>query len=461
MTIPALVDWFHKDYNWEAFAISAVITIFIGLLFTLANRPHGRISLTIRETFILTAATWLVVCGFAAIPFILSNKTCTYTDSFFEAISGLTTTGASIITGIDFISPGLLLWRALLEWLGGIGIIVMAFTVMPLLKIGGMQLFRSEFSDRSEKILPRASQIAGAIVLVYTFLTFLCIGFLYIGGMTFLEAVCHGFATLSTGGFSTSDASIAYFKSPLIESILCIFMLIGSTTLILFVKAFQGRPLSIFQDSQVRTFLSVVLFFIILMTSWQWHQGETLLHAFRQASFNVISAISTTGFTSTDYSTWGTFPLIAILLMMMIGGCTGSTAGGIKILRYQIMFSVAKSNIYQLRRPHGVFIPLYNKKPIPPEVFTSVFTFFGLYILSFAILSLGLGFYNLDLVTTLTAAVSALNNTGTGLGALIGPSGSFAPLPDGAKWLLMGGMLLGRLEYITFLILLVPSFWRD
>ncbi len=461
MIIPTVTDWMQGDYNWRPFAISALMTGFIGLLMTFSNRPSGPTTLTIRETFILTAATWLVVSLFAAIPFILTNTTGSNTDSFFEAISGLTTTGSTVIKGLDFTSHGILLWRALLQWFGGIGIIVMAFTVMPLLKIGGMQLFRSEFSDRSEKVMPRVSQIASAIVLTYLFLTMLCIGLLYAAGMTFLEAVCHGFSTLSTGGFSTSDASVAYFNSPLIEWIIIVFMFIGATTFVLFVKMIQGRPLAVWQDNQARLFIKVLIGCVAVMTLWRISKDIPASQALRESAFNILSIITTTGFTTADFTFWGTFPTMFFFILMMVGGCTGSTSGGIKILRYQIMFAVAKSHIYQIRRPHRIFPPTYENKPIPDVVSISVFTFFALYIASFGLLIMGLGLYNLDVSTTLSAAASALNNIGPGFGSTIGPSGTFTSLPDGAKWMLMAGMILGRLEYITFLILFVPSFWRD
>lgn len=461
MLLPAVVDYAYGDFNWEAFTISASVTIFIGLLLTFANRPSEKIVLSVRETFLLTATTWMTVSLFAALPFILSNATNSYTDSFFETISGLTTTGATVITGLDFQSPGIVLWRALLQWFGGIGIIVMALTVMPILKIGGMQLFRSEFSDRSEKVMPRVSQIANAILFAYVFLTFLCAGLLYVAGMNFLEAICHALSTLSTGGFSTSDSSIGYFNSPVIEGITTCFMLIGAITLILFVQMLQGKPKVIWQDSQARTFLLIVLASVIAITCYRYSKGTDLLTALRESSFNVASIITTTGFTAGDFSLWGMFPLMVIFITMMIGGCTGSTSGGIKIMRYQIMFIVAKTQFQRMRRPHGVFVPLYNGTPLPEGISTSVFTFFALYILCLGLLVLGLSLYNYDFTTTLSAAVSALNNIGPGFGPSVGPSGNFASLDMGAKWMLMIGMMLGRLEYITFLILLMPSFWRD
>lgn len=461
MIAPAILDYAYHDINWQAFAICSIMTGFIGLLITFANRPKESFQLTIRETFLLTALTWISIAIFASFPFLMSNSIVAHVDSFFEAISGLTTTGASVLRGIDYASPGIILWRALLEWIGGIGIIVMALTVMPILKIGGMQLFRSEFSDRSEKVLPRVSQIASAILTTYVFFTALCILLLWLAGMNWLEAICHAFATISTGGFSTADSSIAHYHSPLIEFIIIIFMLIGSITLILFVKFFHGDRKALWKDSQVRTFISVLIIAIIAVTFYRWWDGVDILTALRESSFNVTSIITTTGFSSGDYTFWGTFPLMVFFLLMMVGGCTGSTSGSIKIYRYQIMFEVAKAHIYQMRRPHGVFLPRYNGKRIPDEIFTSVFTFFALYVVSFGLLVLGLSAYELDTTTCLSAAASCLNNVGPAFGPIIGPDAHYAALPDGAKWMLMAGMLIGRLEYVTIIILFVPSFWRD
>jgi trk system potassium uptake protein len=461
MIAPGILDYFHDDINWQAFAISSGMTGFSGLLLTFAARPTEKTKMSARDTFLLTTFNWLALSFFAALPFIHSHATNTITDSFFEAISGLTTTGATVIRGLNYTSPGLLLWRALLQWLGGIGIVVMALTVLPMLRIGGMQLFRNEFSDRSEKILPKVSQIASAIFGTYVFFTILCSLALWGAGMTWLEAVCHAMATLSTGGFSTHGASIQHFDSPLIDVILIIFMTIGGTTLILFVRCFQKDFKSLYQDNQVRGFLLAMTTASLCSTLWLWHQNYSFGTALRHSTFQVVSIMTTTGFVSADYTSLGTFPVLILLMMMMIGGCTGSTAGGIKVFRYQVMYATARANIQQLRKPHGVFLSLYNRQQIPEGIFLSVFSFFGLFIICFGLLSLGLSLYDFDIFTCLSAAVSCLNNVGTGFGTLIGHTGDYTALPDGAKWMLMAGMLLGRLEYITVLILLSPKFWRD
>ncbi|MCE2951162.1 MAG: TrkH family potassium uptake protein [Alphaproteobacteria bacterium] len=461
MIAPALLDWFYDDINWTAFATAMPITAFSGLLLVFAYRPARQAEpLSLKDTFLLTVSSWVFISFYAALPFIFSNSTSSHTDSFFEAISGLTTTGATVMTGIDYASPGVVLWRAVLQWLGGIGIVVMALTIMPMLRIGGMQLFRSEFSDRSEKVLPKVSQIAASLFTVYAGLTVLCAILLMLCDISPLEAICHAFSTVSTGGYSTSHASIAYFNNVAVELILMIFMIFGSITLLLFVRVAKGDPKALVKDTQVRTFLFITLISIIAITLWRYFNGIPFLKSLREVSFNLISIITSTGFSTTDYTLWGSFPLMTIFVLMQIGGCTGSTSGGIKVLRYQIVTAMIKAQLAQIRRPHGIFIPRYNAKPIPEGVFASVFTFLGLYLLSLGALTLGLALYNLDFVTCVSAAVATLNNVGPGFGHLVGPLENFSELPDGAKWLLMAGMLLGRLEFVTVFVLLSPRFWK-
>lgn len=462
MVAPWLVDWFYDDINWQAFALSMPITFFSGLLLVLANRPskEGR-PFSIREAFFLTGSSWVLLSLFAALPFVFSNNTTSHTDSFFEAISGLTTTGATVMRGIDYASPGIVLWRALLQWLGGVGIVAMALTVMPMLQIGGMQLFRSEFSDRSEKILPKISQITKAIFGVYIGFTIACTVLLSLCGIAPLEAVCHALTTVSTGGYSTSRISVAYFDSVAVELVIMLFMILGGITLILFVRFFKGDYRVFLKDSQVKVFLMALALVILSLSLWRYHQGVEFGTSFRETAFNVVSIMTTTGYSTADYTLWGSLPLMAFFIMMQIGACTGSTSGSIKIFRFQIMVAMVKAQIAKIRRPHGIFIPRYNGKQIPEGIFTSVFTYFGLYVISLGLLTLGLGAFNLDFLTSLSGAVSALNNIGPGVGPIIGPDGNYAALPDGAKWLLMVGMIVGRLEYLTIFILLMPRFWRS
>ncbi|MCP4923271.1 MAG: TrkH family potassium uptake protein [bacterium] len=461
MWLPLALDWFAADINWQAFFVASSISGLIGAFLSLANRPSEPIALTIPQTFLLTALSWFALSGVAALPFILSYTTTTHTDSFFEAVSAITTTGATVLTGLDFASPGIVLWRSLLQWFGGVGIIMMALTILPILKIGGMQLFRSEFSDRSEKILPRVSQIAKAILSLYLGMTILCGLMLYGAGMGVLDAVCHGMTVIATGGFSTVDGSIGHFDSLSIELICMGFMILSGSTLILYIHLIRGNRSALWKDQQVKAYFGLLIGTTLALTFWRSSTTDTPFGtALRESAFSVTSIVTSSGFTTSDYSLWGPLALVTFFILMLIGGCTGSTAGGMKIFRFQVMLSIARAHLHQLIRPHGVFLPLYNGRHITENVVASVFTFFALYGVTVLLLTLILSMFDLDFMTSLSAAVSSLSNIGPGFGPIIGPSGTFAPLPSGAKWFLMLGMILGRLELATILILFTPKFWQ-
>jgi len=461
MVIPALMDLLHGDPDWVYFAEAAAITGFVGVLLGLSCKPDAPPSLEIRETFILTVSSWMMISAFASLPFILSSVAPTMTDAFFEAVSGLTTTGATVFQDLDYAPPGILLWRALLQWLGGVGIVVMAMTILPALKIGGMQLFRNEFSDRSEKYLPRISQVATAILSTYLLFSTLCSVAYWLAGMTPFEAICIMMSTVSTAGFATSDLSIGSFNSPWIEAIAIVFMILGSTTLLLCTRFLQGDVKSLWKDPQVRVYLCLLLVASACLTGWLWQtQQYDGLTAFRQGVFAAVSIGSTTGFTIGDFSVWGGFSVIFLFLLMFIGGCTGSTAGGIKIFRFQILFKAAQLQLRQLRRPHGIFIPLYNMQRLKESEFMSVLAFFALYIFCYAALALSLTLCDIDVLSSLSGSATILGNVGPGLGDQISYHGNYSALPDPAKWIVMFGMLLGRLELLTILIFFSPSFWR-
>ncbi|MEN8236943.1 MAG: TrkH family potassium uptake protein [Pseudomonadota bacterium] len=462
MLVPALFELVAGHPSWIRLLEAALMTLLCGAFFVLANRPHKRIELSLRETFLLTASCWLTLAAFASLPFLLTRVTTTTTDAFFEGISALTTTGATVLTGLEFTSKGILLWRAILQWVGGIGIIVMALTVLPLLRIGGMQLFHSEFSDRMEKILPRVSQITKAIFWTYAVLTLLCVCLLWLAGIDGFDAVCVGLTTVATGGMATSDQSVAHFKNPAVEIIMMVFMVIGAMTLLQFVRMLRGHRGALWQDGQTRTFLCLVALAPSVMTLWRWEmQNVPFLKALRESFFNTIAIMTTSGFTTTNYERWGSFAIIFFFILLFIGGCTGSTTSGIKILRVKIIYVLTKAQIRKLFRPHLVYVPTYNKQTIDSAVMGSVFMYLGLFVSTYAALCLGLSFLGLDFITSLSGAASAITNLGPGFGPLIGPSGTYTLLPTSAKWLLMGGMFLGRLELITLLILFMPSFWRD
>ncbi len=460
MCIPAAVDYFHGNPDWQVFTASAGLTLFIGVGLALTNRSQGG-RLNMRQAFLMTTLSWVSVTLFASLPFQFSELDMSFTDSFFEAMSGMTTTGSTVITGLDDAPPGILLWRSILEWLGGIGIVVVAIVILPMLRVGGMQLFRMESSEQGDKALPRVAQVASAIGAIYIGLTFVWTLAYWGAGMTLFEASAHAMTTIATGGFSTSDFSIGYFNSPLIDAIATFGMLVGGMPFLLFLRAMQGNVRALATDSQVRFFLTLVMIFIGVVTMFLWLQkGLEPLQALRYASFNVVSIITGTGYATADYFRWGAFAVPIFFFMMFIGGCAGSTSCGIKIFRFQVLAAAARTQIHTLLQPHGVFIPYYNRRPIPDEVITSVLSFVFVFGFCFAALALGLGMIGLDFMTAVSGAATAISNVGPALGPVIGPAGTFQPLPDSAKWLLAGGMLLGRLELFTVLVLFSRQFWR-
>ena len=459
MVIPAIVDLAIGHADWQVFAAAAAVTLFTGVSMVLTTRS-GWGGFTIRQAFLMTNLAWLVTAIFGALPFAFSELELSFTDALFESMSGVTTTGSTVIIGLDTAAPGILLWRAILQWLGGIGIIVMAVAILPILQVGGMQLFRVEAFE-ADKVLPRAAQIAGGISIFYVALTGFAAIVLWSLGMTGFEAVAHAMTSIATGGFSTSDASIGHFDSAAIDLAITGFMILGSLPFILYLRVVRGDLRAFFRDSQVRLFFAIVLGTVLLTAWWLWRQDlMPPLQALRYAGFNVISVMTGTGYATADFSQWGGVVLPLMFVLMFVGGCAGSTTCGIKIFRFQVLYATAKAQLKRLVQPNGVFIPYYNKRPIPESVEESVMGFFFLFMASFAILATGLGLLGLDFITAVSGAATAIANVGPGLGETIGPAGTFASLPDEAKWLLSAGMLLGRLELFTVLVLLSRSFWR-
>ena len=459
MAIPAVVDALVGHPDWQVFTASAGTSLFVGVSMILTTRS-GWTSFSLRQAFVMTNLAWLVIAVFGALPFAFSELELSVTDAFFESMSGVTTTGATIIVGLDDAPPGILLWRAILQWLGGVGIIVMAVAVLPMLQVGGMQLFRIEAFE-TDKVLPRAAQIAGGIIIVYVSLTALAAIVLWALGMTGFEAVAHAMTSIATGGFSTSDASIAHFDSAAIDWAMCAFMVLGSLPFVLYLRMVRGNLRAILHDSQVRWLFAILFGAIALTAGWLWLKDIMAPDsAVRYAAFNVISIMTGTGYTTAAFDTWGGFVMALMFVLMFVGGCAGSTTCGIKIFRFQVLHATAVAQMKRLLQPHGVFFPYYNKKPIPQGVAESVMGFFFLFIACYAILATGLGLFGLDFVTAVSGAASAIANVGPGLGDIVGPAGTFKTLPDGAKWLLAAGMLLGRLELFTVLVLIMPAFWR-
>ena len=459
MSIPMFADLTLGHDDWKVFFTCMVLTGFLGGALILTN-SQDNFNISMRQTFLLTTVSWVLLSFTASLPFAFSAEDMSMTDAVFEAVSGITTTGATVMTGLQDSAPGILLWRAILQWLGGIGIIVMALSVLPFLKVGGMQLFQTESSE-SEKAMPRATQLAASIGLIYLSLTVLCMMFYQMSGMGSFDAWAHAMTTIATGGFSTFDTSFAHYNDPFAEITATFFMLCGGLPFILYLKAIRGNWKSLVYDTQVRAFLSIVATAITIMVVYLViHNGQDFAEALRRASFNVVSIITGTGYTNGDYGAWGGFAVTLIFFLMVVGGCAGSTTCGIKVFRFQILYAVTIAQLRQLIHPHGVFTPHYNHSPIPYNVASSVMGFFFVYALGFTVLAVGLSFIGLDFLTAMSGAVTSISNVGPGLGDIIGPTGTFQPLPDSAKWMMCVGMLLGRLELFTVLVLLVPAFWR-
>jgi len=461
MCVPAAVDGMAGHDDWRTFALSAGITMFIAVTLVLTCRG-GDLILSIRQAFAMTTVIWVVVTLFASLPFVLSELHLSFTDAYFEAMSGITTTGSTVVVGLDSAPPGILLWRAILQWMGGLGIIVMAISVLPRLGVGGMQLFRIEAFETQGKVMSRAVQISAGVTIIFVAFTALFAGALWAAGMTALEAVTHAMTTIATGGYSTSDASVGHFDRPLIEFIITLGMIVGGIPFVLYLKALQGGVRELWRDTQVRWYLILLLSATTGLFLWlSLKNGMKIDQALRYAPFTVASIMTGTGYVTADYSTWGAFPVGLLFFLTFVGGCAGSTACGIKVFRFQVLYATARCQLQKLLQPHGIFTPYYNNLPISDEVSMSVLSYFFIFGVCFAFLSLGLNLTGLDFVTAMSSAATAMANVGPGLGPIVGPAGTFQSLPDPSKWLLVAGMLVGRLEVFAVIIVFTRGFWRD
>lgn len=460
--LPAMIaDLVTEQDGWQVFMISAALTLFVGVGLILMNRSTMTAALTSRQAFLMTTSAWITAAAFGALPFYLADFGLSAGEAFFESTSGITTTGATVMVGLDYAPRGILLWRATLQWLGGIGIIVMGVAILPMLSVGGMQLFRAESSDTSEKILPRVAQIASATSWIYVGLTFACGVLYWLVGMRAFDAMAHAMTTVATAGYSTYDASISAFRNPLVEAIAVVFMILGSLPFVLHIQFMRGDLRAHLRDAQVQWFLAVLVLAWLVMAGWLYLiGGRTPPEALRLAVFNITSIVTTTGYASADYNAWGQFPVAVFFFLMCVGGCTGSTAGGIKIFRFVVLYATVRTQVLRLLQPHGVVTPTYNRRPLPETVSLSVMAFFFLFALSFAVVTVILSLLGLDYITAMSSALSALACIGPGLGPVVGPAGNFMPLPETAKWVMSFAMLAGRLELFTVLILFSPAFWR-
>ena len=460
MLIPMLTLLaYSRADDLDAFLWSSLATAVAGIAMVIPGRPKDA-QLRPRDMYLLTTASWLVVCVFAALPMVLIQH-ISYTDAFFETMSGITTTGSTVLVGLDNASPGLLIWRSMLHWLGGIGFIGMAVAILPLLRVGGMRLFQTESSDWGDKVMPRSHMAAKYILLIYSGLTLVSFLALWAAGMTPFDAINHAMSLISTGGFSTSDMSLANWPQPSIHWIAVVVMIFGSLPFTLYVATLRGNRRALLKDHQVRGFLGFLLITWLIFGTWLWlNSDNSWLDAFRIVAVNVTSIVTTTGVALGDYTTWGSFAVLLFFYLTFVGGCSGSTAGGLKIFRFQVAYVLLKANLQQLIHPRAVIKQQYNNHNLDEEIVRSLITFSFFFAITIGLIALGLALIGLDWVTALTAAATAVCNVGPGLGPIIGPAGNFSSLPDSAKWLLTLGMLLGRLEILTVLVLVTRAFWR-
>lgn len=459
--IPAIVDLNVDAQSAHAFFGSALVSGFIGVVMVLMGRT-GRKDLTAKGAILVTSGSWIIMAISAAVPLKLSGLEITWTDALFETVSGLTTTGATVLTGLQDLPAGILIWRAILQWIGGIGIIVTAMAIWPMLGIGGMQLFRLESSEKSEKALPRAGQIAGALGGIYLVLTFACFLAYMASDMTAFDAICHAMTTVATGGFSTHDASLGAFIDGGSDLVALVFMILAALPFLVYLRMLQGRPDRILFDPQVRTFLGIALTATAILTVWLTLDPpqQTAIPPWRDAAVNAVSVMTGTGYASTDFGLWGGGAVSVFFILMFIGGCAGSSSCSIKVFRYQIAAAALVSYIQQYARPNAVRPVRYDGRAIDTDTVHSVLGFFFVFFATFAVSAGLLSLIGLDTVTAVSGAATTLANVGPGLGPIIGPAGNFQPLPMEAKWIMIVTMLIGRLELYTMLVLFTVRFWR-
>ncbi|QEM83467.1 TrkH family potassium uptake protein [Halomonas binhaiensis] len=460
MVAPWVILVIEGDPDATAFAMSIGIILGASAL-TLLSTWRIAVELKPWQMFLITTTSWGTMSCFASLPLILGAPQLSVTDAVFESVSAITTTGSTILTGIENLSDGLKLWRGIMQWLGGIGIIVMGIAILPFLKVGGMRLFQTESSDWSDKVMPRTGGIAKATLSVYTGFTALAAVAYLLGGMAPLDALVHAMTSLATGGFANSDASFgAYADRPWLLWMGSFFMLCGGLPFVLYIRVLRGSRGALWRDAQVRGFLLFLAIVILVLSLWRMWNGTDAFSALTHVAFNVISVVTTTGYASDDYTLWGPFAITAFFYLTFMGGCSGSTSGGLKIFRFQIATQMLRNQLHFLIHASGVFRARYNGQPLSDDISRGVLAFSFFYFLTIAAIALILSIMGLDTITAVTGSATAVANVGPGLGDIIGPSGNFASLPAAAKWLLCAGMLLGRLEILTVLVLFTPMFWR-
>jgi trk system potassium uptake protein TrkH len=459
MLFPMALDWAAGNENWPAFLESALITFAAGGLVALASQNAVSRGLTLQDVFLLTTGVWVVLPLFAALPLMLGKPGAGFTDALFETMSGMTTTGTTVFVGLDDLPPGVNLWRGITQWIGGLGIIIIALIFLPVMKVGGMQFFKSEAFDTLGKVLPRSVDISVMLVQIYLVITVACTLTYWALGMSGLEAAVHAMTTIATGGFSTSDASFTKFGGGA-EWVAVVFMLLSTLPFIRFIQLVQGTARPLLTDSQVRTYLLWVVLAVLAVALWRIVMQDAALEpALRQSAFNVVSIFTGTGYASADVTLWGPFPFVILIIVGFIGGCTSSTGCSVKVFRYQVMFQAISTQLRRLSAPSAVLHVRLDGRSVGEDVITSVIAFFVLFILSFGLLAAGLSMTGLATKTAVTAAWTAIANIGPVFGPEVGPTGAVGDFPLLAKWLMIVGMLVGRLELMSVFVLFTWRFW--
>lgn len=462
MLLPATLDWAGGDPSWKAFATVGAATVLIGALLTQATSSAAPPELTVEQAFLLTAGLWLVLPLVSAMPFMLASPRASLTDAMFESMSGMSTTGATAFPQLDGLDVGTHLWRALLQWSGGLGIVVVAMVFMPVMRIGGMQFFRSEGFDTMGKVMPRAGSIAGELTQVYVGLTLACTLALRASGLPPVEAVIHALTACSTGGFSSRDASFGgYLGAP--ELVATLFMFLASIPFARLVQAKNGAPQALWQDSQIRAFVGIIAALTATIIAYRvlWLGARPSAEMLRETLFNVVTIQTGTGYASVDVTQWGHLSFVLLIMAGLIGGCTGSTGCSIKVFRWQVLMQALGAQIAQMRSPHRIVPLRLGGRRLDAEVINSVMVLFTMFTLTFGVLIVALAFTGLHPRTALTAAWTSIANVGPVWGPEVTANGSVAQFPASAKWLMIAGMYLGRLEVISVLVLLMPRFWRQ
>ena len=458
MLVPAGVDIYYTQTNWSYFVTASIISLFIGLSLFLANNNKIK-NITQQQGYLLTCISWFSVALLAALPFVLYGTSPA--DAVFEAASGISTTGASIYKDVEALPRSILLWRAILNSLGGVGIVIFAIALLPFLGIGGMQIFQRENSDVNEKFMPKISYIAKRIILVYIVLNLLCLGSLKLAGMGWFDAVCHALATIATGGMSTKNASVGAFNSASIEWTITLFMFLGAIPLTFYHSVWATKNLHSLRSSQVAAFAKILFFYIMCVTIWLWADGiYDFSTSLRRAAFNITSIVTSTGFVSCDYLKWSIFAGTMFIVFALTGGCTGSTSGSIKIFRWQVVFAYLKKALIITTEPNRLVPLKIGQSNVSHEITGSIFTFLTIYSLSIAVLTLLVSFCGSDFITSFSAVVACMTNSGPGIGNIIGPSGNYSTLTDTAKYILAFAMIFGRLEVMTVIVIFTKNFWK-